>query len=196
MVKNRLKNWAFCLLLLLTAAASSATAQNSAISKTEKAETAIWQKAHPRVKIVPQATFGRCSPSEQAYLRATSTVLILQGAELRSSDIQRYNSEVARLPAYANMEAYQQAQAQQKAGNRTRGSRPNLSATATPTSTQRDEKELARLRTSDPAAYKAHYAQNPAPIAPITLRRAKYNAMPAAKRAQVDANPSRYRIID
>jgi len=199
MLVSRLKK---CLLLCCVGLlALSANAQTtSPISKQEKVQTEAWHKAHKRVKLVPASVFARASRTEQSYMRATSTVLVLQGETLRQSDIERYNREVASLPAYATLQAYQQARAQQKTTARqrpaTNSSTPHLGATNNSSSAEARAKDLERLRRSDPAAYKAHYAQNPAPVQRTDISRAKYNQMPAAKRAQIDAQPQRYRIVD
>ena len=186
-MKLTLTHLFFGLLLGLSLSSQTITAQSNnsntaaaTAAKMERVEVQIWRKANPNVKVISPARLATLPANDQAMYRNSSSMLILQGTKFSSRDIQDYEANKRQLPAYNSVSDYERANA----------SRPDNSNQA--------KKDLERLRQSDPQAYKAEVLRtNPLqPNAVSTLSRAKYNALPAARRAHIDQNPNLYRIID
>jgi hypothetical protein len=167
-----------------TAAANTAAAN---AAKMERVEVEIWRKANPTVKIISPTRLSTLPANEQAMYRHSSSALILQGTTLSNRDIQDYEANKRGLPAYNNVTDYERANPSSR----------NTAANSN-TANSNAQKDLERLLLSNPQAYKAEVLRtNPLqPNAVSTLSRAKYNALPADRRAHIDQNPNQFRIID
>jgi hypothetical protein len=188
MMNFKLRHLFYGLLLGAVMSAQTVVAQNqnaidaATAAKMERAEVANWRKANPNVKVISSNRLATLPAAEQAMYRNSSNALILQNGKLSSRDIQDYEANKRRLPAYNSVAEYERA-------NPTR--RNSVAASSA-------KKDLERLRQSDPQAYKAEVLRTTPlqPNAVSTLTRAKYNALPADKRAYIDQNPTKFRFLD
>jgi hypothetical protein len=192
MMNFRLRHLFYGLLLGMTLSAQTVVAQNNSTvdaataAKMERVEVERWRKANPTVKVISPSRLATLPAADQAMYRNSSSALILRGAKLSAIDIQDYEANKRRLPAYNSVAEYERANP----------TRRNTSASSA-------KKDLERLRLSDPQAYKAQIIRsNPPRTNPprtntvSTLSRSKYNALPADRRALIDQNPTQYRIVD
>lgn len=155
---------------------SALFAQQADADKIEHAKLEYWRKSHSAVKLVSQSQLAQCSALERDYFTQTASVLVLSGEELQSSDIDRYTQEKASLASMSLPDFAKQA-----------SSYPSGSAA------EQQRQELLRLHA--PQQYKAQF-QSSAPAATQNIKRSEYNAMPARKKAVIDANSQQYSIVD